>query len=104
MITNGSYIVGPGRNIMDAFVIVEEPSQELNDAVSWMYAEGLTSKSTLASFLPNNTMTREEAAKFFSVFAEKLGKTSPSTNDCVFQDIHKADPTLLSSINNACKR
>jgi hypothetical protein len=69
-----------------------------------MYSNGLTSKSTLADYLPNNTMTREEASKFFSVFAKTIyDKSENSTAACSFYDIKRADPTLTSSITSACK-
>ena len=104
MIYNGQYVVGPGRNIMDAFVITTVASEELKAAVARMYDAALTSKSTLASYLPNNTMTREEASKFFSVFAKnEYNKTENPDLSCDFYDISKADPTLRSSIVSACR-
>lgn len=121
MINNSKYVAGPWRNIMDAFVIVEwdnvwtkiapinmatetPNTEELQTAVAWMYSKGLTSKSTVADYLPSNTMTREEASKFFSVFAKTIyDKSENSTTACNFYDIKRADPTLTSSITSACK-
>jgi hypothetical protein len=42
MIVNNNYVTGPGRNIMDAFVVVEGANvgpvltQELQTAIAWM--------------------------------------------------------------------
>jgi len=77
---------------------------ELEIAVDWMYSNGLTSKSNVTDFLPDNTMTREEASKFFSVFAKMIyDKSENSATACNFYDIKRADPTLTSSITSACK-
>jgi len=104
MIYNSQYVAGPGRNIMDAFVVTNVASEELKNAVAWMYTAGLTSKSTLATYLPYNTMTREEASKFFGVFAKnEFNKTENPDLSCNFSDITKADPTLRSSIVSACR-
>ena len=119
MIYKGEYVAKPGRNMMDAFVIIEGNNvwtivppataitispEELNTAVSWMYNAGLTSKATVTDFLPNDTMTREQASKFFSVFAEKVfGKIWNDNVACIFSDIGKSDPTLSSNITSSCK-
>lgn len=113
MIYNNQYVAGPGRDLMDAFVVVEwsgngvtsPPSDEqLQNAITWMYIVGLTSKSTLADFLPNDTMTREEASKFFGVFAKnEFNKTEDYTLPCDFSDIQNADPTLRENIVSACR-
>lgn len=103
MIYNGQYVTWPGRNIMDAFVVVTN-NEKLQKAVDWMYTSGLTSKSNLKDYLANNTMTREEAAKFFSVFAKnEFNKTEDSEMLCDFDDIDMADQTLKNYIIGACK-
>ena len=124
MISSGKYIIGPGRNIMDAFVVVEGTNvgatlatqsnttnvgftltnDELQKAITRMYNAGLTKYDTKQTFLPNNTMTREEASKFFSVFAtSEFQKTENPDAPCNFTDLTGADPTLMSSIQTACK-
>lgn len=117
MINNNKYIVGPWRNIMDAFVVIESgakltsavtetntSNEELTKAVTWMYNAGLTSKSTVADFLPDNTMTRQEASKFFSVFAKnEFWKIEDSSINCTFADSRKISPSLLPSVISACK-
>jgi len=124
MINNSKYIAGPWRSMMDAFVVIEWDnvwtkiapinmatetttsvnSEELQTAVTWMYSKGLTSKSTVADYLPGNTMTREEASKFFSVFAKTIyDKSENSTTLCSFNDSKRADSTLTNSIVSSCK-
>lgn len=110
MIADDAYVVGPGRNIMDAFVIIEGEgvgpvaTQELQNAITRMYSEWLTKYSTIQKFLPYNTMTREEAAKFFSVFAQtQFDKQEDAMAACQFADIATADLTLKNNITLACK-
>ncbi|MEI8091361.1 MAG: hypothetical protein WCG98_03865 [bacterium] len=76
----------------------------MKTAVDWMYTAGLTSKATLADFLPNKTMTRQEASKFFSVFAKsEFNKTEKASDTCAFSDMRLSDTTLTTSITSACK-
>ena len=126
MIYHHEYVAWPWRNMMDSFVIIEWDNiwadtstdiesiddndivytdrEKLENAITWMYNAGLTIYNNESNFLPNNNMTREEASKFFSVFAKKeLGLKENSTNSCNFTDIKLADPTLVSSINSSCK-
>jgi hypothetical protein len=49
-------------------------------------------------------MTREEAAKFFSVFAvEEFNKTEYNSNECTFNDRRQADRSLIDNITQACR-
>ena len=104
---------------MDAFVVVEgnavakklvpinladekpltTDTDILQSAITWMYNAGLTKYDTKQTFLPNNTMTREEASKFFSVFAKNEFQKKENTDTlCDFSDLSGADSTLTSSI------
>ena len=77
---------------------------ELQQSIDWMYEQGLTMYDNIEEFLPDKTMTREEASKFFSVFAEKeFNKVESSNRSCDFNDIKNSDPTLRKSITSACK-
>ena len=77
--------------------------EDLQKVITWMYDNGLTSKSTVADFLPNDTLNREQASKFFSVFAKKIyNKTKVLSDSCGFSDIQKADKTLTSNIKAVC--
>lgn len=82
----------------------QSTENELQTAITWMYNSWLTMYNTIDDFLPNNTMTREEASKFFSVFAKTIfNKPEDLSNTCSFRDINKADPTLQASIHSACR-
>ncbi len=81
-----------------------ESVDELETVIKWMYNQWLTMYDNIDQFLPNNTMTREEASKFYWVFAQKIyNKKENSTKKCNFSDIKKADPTLRNNITNSCK-
>jgi len=122
MIYNNSYVAWPWRSMMDAYVIIEwwnvwanieqiadnyvvdENIEKLENAITWMYNAGLTIYNNKEDFLPNNYMTREEASKFFSVFAKEEFSLQEDPNKvCNFLDISLADPTLTSSIKSSCK-
>lgn len=75
-------------------------SDELKDAIQWMYDNWLTMYNTLPDFLPYNEITREQASKFFVEFAVKvLWKNRWNIYSYnIFSDIDKADPTLKDHI------
>lgn len=64
----------------------------VDDAISWMYDNGLTSKGDQVSFKPNQWLRRDEAAKFFVNFAKIIGKTGYVKTDaqCTFSDINSS--------------
>ena len=119
MIHNNKYIAGPWRAMRDAFIVIEgnnvwaivtptppkaTNNEDLETVIKWMYNQWLTMYDNIDQFLPNNTMTREEASKFYWVFAQKIyNKKENSTKKCNFSDIKKADPTLRNNITNSCK-
>gem|GEM_PF-1358088 len=88
-----------------SFVFAQTNSKSsMQDAVTWMYNNDMTSKSTLADFAANDTLNREQSSKFFSVFASKIyNKSKALGNSCKFSDIQKADKTLTGSIKDACE-
>jgi len=75
-------------------------SDELKDAIQWMYDNWLTMYNTLQDFLPYNEITREQASKFFVEFATKvLWKDRWNVYSYnIFSDIGNADPTLKDHI------
>jgi hypothetical protein len=76
---------------------------EFNLALAWGYETGLTSYDTEDAFMPMNTLTREQGAKFLSAFAtEVLGTEVDETMDCTFSDANLMDPSLVSSVAAAC--
>ncbi|MCX6822502.1 MAG: S-layer homology domain-containing protein [candidate division SR1 bacterium] len=76
-------------------------TNELQQSINWMYDNGLTSYNTLAGFMGDNYLTREQASKFFVKFANKLGKTDDAHINNKFTDIGKANSTLISYIGSA---
>ena len=73
-------------------------------AVKRMYDNWLTSYSTPDTFLPSSLVTREQAAKFFSVFATAiLWKTEDDSLPCNFSDIGQATPDLVDDIISSCR-
>ena len=100
-------IAWPGRDVMDAFVVIEDDSQyreELQKAITWMYDNGMTRYNEPISFMANNPINREQAAKFFGVLAETIyDKTKNVSNSCQFSDILSADSTLQENIVQACQ-
>ena len=100
-------IAWPGRNVMDAFVVIEDDSQyreELQKAITWMYDNWMTRFNEPVSFKASNPINREQAAKFFGVLAETIyEKTEDETKNCQFSDLISADPTLQENIVQSCK-
>jgi len=99
--------IGQDIDFLEVYNAIDDyqPTEnELQTAITWMYNSWLTMYNTIDNFLPNNTMTREEASKFFSVFAKIIfNKTEDTANTCSFRDINNADSTLKDSINSACR-
>lgn len=63
---------------------------------------GLTSKQTYSAFMPEASLTREAAAKFFVAGAEALGLEGSSDQECDYSDLATADQTLVDYINDGC--
>jgi hypothetical protein len=79
-------------------------SNELADAVQWGFENELTSYSTVDTFMPYNTLTREQFAKFSSAFATlNLCKEPDTTASCDFSDLGQADESLADYAVLACQ-
>lgn len=77
--------------------------EEFEAAVQWMYDNDLTRYDNPIQFLPAETLTREQAAKFFWNFAVYLNKTPVLwEEECQFNDVENADWTLKSHIISSC--
>ena len=86
-------------------------AQTLNDAefdaaLSWGYANDLTSFNTVGTFNPFGSLLREQGAKMLSVFAATNLCVEPDTTatSCNFADISSADYTLDEYIVLACQQ
>jgi hypothetical protein len=75
---------------------------ELQEAVQWMYDNGLTIYPTVDEYSPFTTLSREGAAKILHVFANLFNLAESYDtylpNDCVFSDIGQLDSVLKSHI------
>lgn len=62
--------------------------KDAQDAVDFMYTEKLTKYNTIAAFQTETPLRRDEAAKFFSLFATQVaGKKEDATKNCTFKDL-----------------
>ncbi|MDR0860920.1 MAG: S-layer homology domain-containing protein [Candidatus Peribacteria bacterium] len=77
----------------------------LDDAIAWAYTKGLTRYYTPDYFLPNNSIRRDEASKFFVNFAKLVGKTTyiKTTPACQFSDTQKAISDLQEYVIESCR-
>ena len=101
-------IAWPWRDVMDAFVVIEDNSkynEELQEAINWMYENWMTKYNDPTSFMAKDPINREQAAKFFWVLAENIyKKENIEWSSCNFLDIEKADPTLQENIVKSCEQ
>ncbi len=101
-------IAWPWRDVMDAFVVIEDDSkynEELQEAINWMYENWMTRYNDPTSFMAKNLINREQAAKFFWVLTENIyKKENIEWSSCNFLDIEKADPTLQENIVKSCEQ
>ncbi len=83
--------------------VVSDPA--LQEAIYWMYDNGLTRYENTENFRPFDSITRQEAAKIFTIFRNTLIQGTPDTTgvSCEFTDMDLADPTLVSYITQACQ-
>lgn len=78
---------------------------EFEQALSWMYANGLTKYDNKIDYRANDGLTREEAAKIIGQAFIKLGYTQETkSNKCTFIDSEIIDPSLSGFVINTCKR
>jgi len=77
---------------------------ELEKAISWMYANGLTKYDTLSGYRPQDPVLREESAKIIAQAYRILGYPQGSKNSqCNFSDEKSFDSSLSSFIADSCK-
>jgi len=87
---------------------IEEPQKSdidiLSTSIQWMFNNGLTKFNDVSSFQPDTNITREQAAKFFATYAQKIAnKKINTTSSCIFSDKNTTDPSLRSSVTMACQ-
>jgi len=78
---------------------------EFQQALAWMYANGLTKYNNETDYRANDWLTREEAAKIIGqAFITLWYSQDSKNNSCGFIDSNEIDPTLSSFVVNTCKR
>ncbi|MCX6823760.1 MAG: S-layer homology domain-containing protein [candidate division SR1 bacterium] len=78
---------------------------EFQQALAWMYANGLTKYSNEKDYRADDGLTREEAAKIIGQAFITLGYSQDTKNSsCGFTDANQIDPTLSGFVINTCKR
>ena len=77
----------------------------VDDAISWMYDNGLTIHNNKTDFNATRGLRRDEAAKFFVNFATLLGKTTyvKTTSQCTFSDINTSRSDLKDIVIESCR-
>ena len=77
---------------------------ELKSAINWMYSKWLTIYNTPESFMYQNWLRRDEAAKFFVKYAKEVLWKTPNPNIwCDFFDLDKARPDLHDIVVESCQ-
>ena len=87
-------------------LILHGASNELDTAVNRLNTNGLTQYTTATTFKATQSIRRDEAAKFFSVFAKNILKKADISVNSVcnkFSDVTSTN-TMKSYIGDACSR
>lgn len=78
---------------------------EFDIALQWMYEVGMTKYNTSEQYDPQAYLTREQWAKFFSVFMDEVVQKNNWALEkdwCDFLDKDKVDVTLVDSVLRSC--
>jgi hypothetical protein len=77
----------------------------VDDAITWMYENGLTIHNNKTDFNADRGLRRDEAAKFYVNFAKLLAKTNyvKTTNQCIFSDINDSWSDLKEIVIESCR-
>ena len=99
---NNSFTLTPAslNARLNGWVLVEKYA----DAISYLHTQQLTKYNTEASFQTENHLRRDEAAKFFGLFASQvMKKQSDTTKTCEFKDLAEWHTDLKSNVIAACQ-
>lgn len=72
------------------------------EVINRMYKNWLTSFWSVATFKPDNFITREQMSKFSVTFALMVNKQRNVNPSCGFKDIYKWEKTLIPYLLSAC--
>ena len=80
-------------------------ADKLDDAISWMYDNGLTIHEWQMTYKADSWLRRDEAAKFYVNFSKLLGKTTyvKTASQCNFSDINDSWSDLKDVVVESCK-
>lgn len=85
--------------------VVTYTGTEFEQALSWMYENGLTKYENEKDYRADDGLTREEAAKIIGQAYIVLGYTQTTKNNlCTFTDTNEINPTLSWFVKNSCGR
>lgn len=100
-----SGILSNFESLANSISVTNDP--ELQEAISWMNDNGLTSYKTVANYLPFTVLNREQAAKILSNFGLLFQFTTANNaalpSSCIFKDINDVEPSLLNYVESACE-
>jgi len=102
-------VVGTGEVMPISVEIVRSASGlvalNLQDAIDYLYANGLTMFATEDTFMGASSLRRDEAAAFFARFArDVLGmEVDTEAQGCEFSDLAEAHQDLLGEVAAACQ-
>ena len=103
-LTTGTTTPPPTKNPLPTIKPGAETGTELEKAISWMYANGLTKYDSLSGYRPQDPVLREESAKIIAQAYRILGYPQESKNSqCNFSDENSFDSSLSSFIADSCK-
>lgn len=77
----------------------------VQDAIDYLYANGLTMFATEETFMGTSSLRRDEAAAFFARFARDVLKmeVNADAEGCEFSDLAGAHQDLLGEVAAACQ-
>lgn len=80
-------------------------ADKVDDAITWMYDNGLTIHNNKTDFNATRWLRRDEAAKFYVNFSKLLGKTTyvKTANQCIFSDINDSRSDLKDIVIESCR-
>jgi hypothetical protein len=88
-----------------SLVKAETTMTTLDNAVTRAYTKKMTASFSTENFKPYQAIRRDEAAKFFVLFAKLVGKTENvvATDQCQFSDLNEAWADLKNVVVESCR-
>lgn len=97
--------IDTGNNTTGTIDIITYTGTEFEQALAWMYDNGLTMYNNEIEYRPDDGLLREEAAKIIGQAFTVLGYDQTIKNSsCTFLDSNDIDHSLTQHVQNSCKR